>query len=172
MRSENRFPLFLIPLQSTRRGSFGAARRPKPSRQAGQCGGHARNRTGVNGFAVRCVTTPPRGLVLSAANGHRFLFAVARGHDVTRDIASRLRRNNMKGPRGGANSRRGKDAGRPADCALMPHRRASGLPFERSRINHSDPPGRGAAAGTQGPSWKISRKPVPPWSNPRSGPTT
>ena len=24
-------------------------------------GGHARNRTGVNGFAVRCVTTPPRG---------------------------------------------------------------------------------------------------------------
>ena len=27
-------------------------------------GGHARNRTGVHGFAVRCVTTPPRGLVL------------------------------------------------------------------------------------------------------------
>ncbi len=25
-------------------------------------GGHARNRTGVRGFAVRCVTTPPRGL--------------------------------------------------------------------------------------------------------------
>ena len=24
-------------------------------------GGHARNRTGVYGFAVRCVTTPPRG---------------------------------------------------------------------------------------------------------------
>ena len=24
-------------------------------------GGHARNRTGVRGFAVRCVTTPPRG---------------------------------------------------------------------------------------------------------------
>ena len=24
-------------------------------------GGHARNRTGVHGFAVRCVTTPPRG---------------------------------------------------------------------------------------------------------------
>ena len=26
-------------------------------------GGHARNRTGVRGFAVRCVTTPPRGQV-------------------------------------------------------------------------------------------------------------
>ena len=25
-------------------------------------GGHARNRTGVYGFAIRCVTTPPRGL--------------------------------------------------------------------------------------------------------------
>ena len=25
-------------------------------------GGHGRNRTGVYGFAVRCVTTPPRGL--------------------------------------------------------------------------------------------------------------
>jgi hypothetical protein len=24
-------------------------------------GGHGRNRTGVHGFAVRCVTTPPRG---------------------------------------------------------------------------------------------------------------
>ena len=28
----------------------------------GLSGGHARNRTGVYGFAVRCVTTPPRGL--------------------------------------------------------------------------------------------------------------
>jgi hypothetical protein len=25
-------------------------------------GGLARNRTGVHGFAIRCVTTPPRGL--------------------------------------------------------------------------------------------------------------
>src|SRR5471032_1403185 len=29
-------------------------------------GGHARNRTGVQGFAVLCVTTPPRGLNDSA----------------------------------------------------------------------------------------------------------
>ena len=29
----------------------------------GKIGGHARNRTGVYGFAVRCVTTPPRGLI-------------------------------------------------------------------------------------------------------------
>ena len=28
-----------------------------------EIGGHDRNRTGVHGFAVRCVTTPPRGLV-------------------------------------------------------------------------------------------------------------
>ena len=27
-------------------------------------GGHARNRTGVHGFAIRCVTTPPRGLLV------------------------------------------------------------------------------------------------------------
>jgi hypothetical protein len=27
-----------------------------------EIGGHARNRTGVQGFAVLCVTTPPRGL--------------------------------------------------------------------------------------------------------------
>jgi hypothetical protein len=28
-------------------------------------GGLARNRTGVDGFAIRCVTTPPRGLTLT-----------------------------------------------------------------------------------------------------------
>ncbi len=28
----------------------------------GNNGGPSRNRTGVNGFAVRCVTTPPSGL--------------------------------------------------------------------------------------------------------------
>src|SRR5690606_33519673 len=28
---------------------------------AKEAGGHGRNRTGVYGFAVRCVTTPPRG---------------------------------------------------------------------------------------------------------------
>ncbi len=29
----------------------------------GKCvGGHVRNRTGIHGFAIRCVTTPPRGL--------------------------------------------------------------------------------------------------------------
>ena len=30
-------------------------------RQSFEGGGHGRNRTGVHGFAVRCVTTPPRG---------------------------------------------------------------------------------------------------------------
>lgn len=30
-------------------------------RKITEIGGHARNRTGVYGFAVRCVTTPPRG---------------------------------------------------------------------------------------------------------------
>ena len=28
-------------------------------------GGHIRNRTGVHGFAIRCVTTPPCGLIFS-----------------------------------------------------------------------------------------------------------
>ena len=32
-----------------------------PRRCSQGFGGHARNRTGVRGFAVRCVTTPPRG---------------------------------------------------------------------------------------------------------------
>jgi hypothetical protein len=32
-----------------------------------ESGGHARNRTGVRGFAVRCVTTLPRGLGIEAA---------------------------------------------------------------------------------------------------------
>ena len=31
------------------------------NRQPTESGGHARNRTGVHGFAGRCVTTPPRG---------------------------------------------------------------------------------------------------------------
>src|SRR5262245_40804285 len=34
-------------------------------------GGLARNRTEVHGFAVRCVTTPPRGLEPGAYNGCR-----------------------------------------------------------------------------------------------------
>jgi hypothetical protein len=38
-----------------------AARAPVALRLR-KIGGHARNRTGVHGFAVRCVTTPPRGL--------------------------------------------------------------------------------------------------------------
>ena len=38
-----------------------AKNRCRPDRQR-EIGGHARNRTGVYGFAVRCVTTPPRGL--------------------------------------------------------------------------------------------------------------
>ena len=33
----------------------------KGSEDIRENGGHARNRTGVYGFAVRCVTTPPRG---------------------------------------------------------------------------------------------------------------
>ena len=38
-----------------------------------QTGGLARNRTGVHGFAIRCVTTPPRGLHLDAvALANRF----------------------------------------------------------------------------------------------------
>ncbi|MEY3233719.1 MAG: hypothetical protein RL230_990 [Pseudomonadota bacterium] len=32
-------------------------------------GGLARNRTGVHGFAIRCVTTPPRGLLDAEAGG-------------------------------------------------------------------------------------------------------
>ena len=31
------------------------------SAEGAKVGGHGRNRTGVHGFAVRCVTTPPRG---------------------------------------------------------------------------------------------------------------
>lgn len=33
------------------------------------CGGLARNRTGVQGFAVLCVTTPPRGLKVARLQG-------------------------------------------------------------------------------------------------------
>ncbi len=43
-----------------------------PAAAEGVTGGHARNRTGVRGFAVRCVTTPPRGPAaprLEAPNG-------------------------------------------------------------------------------------------------------
>ncbi len=39
----------------------GLARPSPPLRRAKAGGGHGRNRTGVQGFAVLCVTTPPRG---------------------------------------------------------------------------------------------------------------
>ena len=35
----------------------------RPTRNSAEYGGLARNRTGVQGFAVLCVTTPPRGPV-------------------------------------------------------------------------------------------------------------
>ncbi len=35
--------------------------------RGGDDGGHGRNRTGVHGFAGRCVTTPPRGPSISDA---------------------------------------------------------------------------------------------------------
>lgn len=41
--------------------------RPASRRMLGKSGGLARNRTGVQGFAVLCVTTPPRGLPRDAA---------------------------------------------------------------------------------------------------------
>ena len=44
---------------------------------ADQCfgnGGHGRNRTGVHGFAVRCVTTPPRGQSGKRASGAQALY--------------------------------------------------------------------------------------------------
>ncbi len=45
-------------------------------------GGHARNRTGVHGFAVRCVTTPPRG----QPNGiHIGVQSLAQGRNVDSD---------------------------------------------------------------------------------------
>ena len=37
-----------------------------PWRSREENGGHGRNRTGVHGFAGRCVTTPPRGLWIKA----------------------------------------------------------------------------------------------------------
>ena len=40
-------------------------------------GGHARNRTGVRGFAIRCVTTPPRGPTAGACIMRRFGVAMA-----------------------------------------------------------------------------------------------
>ena len=36
---------------------------------ARKCGGPSRNRTGVQGFAVLCVTTPPSGLAGQAFGG-------------------------------------------------------------------------------------------------------
>src|SRR5262249_24856222 len=44
---------------------------------AGEFGGHARNRTGVRGFAVRCVTTPPRGPTRRACIMRPFRVAMA-----------------------------------------------------------------------------------------------
>ena len=39
---------------------------PRGKELCGKVGGHARNRTGMHGFAIRCVTTPPRGLTNGA----------------------------------------------------------------------------------------------------------
>ena len=36
------------------------------------CGGHAQNRTGIKGFAILCVTIPPRGHILNYLN-HLFI---------------------------------------------------------------------------------------------------
>src|SRR5262245_41905765 len=38
-------------------------------------GGHGRNRTGVHGFAVRCVTTPPRGQLIEEGVGWPSLYS-------------------------------------------------------------------------------------------------
>src|ERR1019366_9248969 len=53
-------PPSLLPQR--RRGSLRTKGSPSRSSTGAKTGGgHGRNRTGVHGFAVRCVTTPPRG---------------------------------------------------------------------------------------------------------------
>jgi hypothetical protein len=62
---------------------------------AGKRGGPSRNRTGVHGFAVRCVTTPPSGLGASGGNaqGRRALSTHHRniGVKIARRVAWRSR---------------------------------------------------------------------------------
>ena len=48
--------------QNRRRAWVLAGRRSVIGRSRESVGGHVRNRTGIHGFAIRCVTTPPRGL--------------------------------------------------------------------------------------------------------------
>ncbi len=43
------------------------------------CGGHARNRTGVHGFAGRCVTTPPRGRHVETRQGEHVFINIRLG---------------------------------------------------------------------------------------------
>ena len=50
-------PQLVVHHALPKHGKIGHARDPKIRK----AGGLARNRTGVRGFAVRCVTTPPRG---------------------------------------------------------------------------------------------------------------
>ena len=42
-------------------------------------GGHARNRTGVHGFAGRCVTTPPRGRHVETRQGEHVFINIRLG---------------------------------------------------------------------------------------------
>lgn len=62
------------------------------------CGGPSRNRTGVNGFAVRCVTTPPSGPDAHQRGRGRLAEVAARRNGILRPRRARKRVGAWRGP--------------------------------------------------------------------------
>ena len=101
---------------------------------AASVGGLARNRTGVQGFAVLCVTTPPRGLAAARRSTRALLTEGIRG-DKRRPAISTGCRIFCRGPRDAASCRpRRADVVRAALQRASNRRQATATAIRQLRI--------------------------------------
>src|SRR3974390_2975909 len=85
------------------------------SAEGAKVGGHGRNRTGVHGFAVRCVTTPPRGQWEKRRRVGPSLYRSKSGTTITTGLAQA-------------------DLGSLAFCAPLPHKSHAHRSFSRTAM--------------------------------------
>ena len=123
-----------------------------------ESGGRGRNRTGVHGFAVRCIATLPPGLRRMSGAAHPVTFRrrAAAGSTVlspTRAAAAGNRAKRAPGSTSGAGCEENRDAKRPG------RRDRAGAPA-RAKVRETSGTGpRSGPAGATAPARRKARKP-------------